>query len=148
LPIARRRRVDRVKARRYAPSVRPIVLVVDDHRDVRETIVAMLEREGFKAEQAEDATEALALAVYQPNLILVDLHMPGFDGFELCRLLKASPTTRRIPICAMTAVYGGSDDRREALAIGVDGFLRKPIDPLQLRATVLALLDRPSKLSA
>ncbi len=106
----------------------------------------MVERAGFDVMQAETGEEALRLAAQHPILIiLLDLHLPDIDGFEVCRRLRAAPATRDIRICAMTGVYTGSEDKHEALAAGADGLLRKPVDPDDLKATLDALLRTPAR---
>jgi DNA-binding response OmpR family regulator len=121
------------------------VLVVDDHRDRCDLAAAILQRGGFEVVCAENGYEALRLAEQlRPGLIVLDLHLPDIDGFEVCRRLRATAATRNTPICAMTAVSTGSDDTREALAVA-DGIVRKPIDPLKLLATVRAILTASSR---
>ena|SRR2546426_8803542 len=116
------------------------VLLVDDEPESREVLSIMLAHVGFDVVLAASGQDALHLAEKQPDLILLDLHLPRLDGFEVCRRLRALPSTRHIPICAMTALYPGSAEKHEILDAGADAFLRKPIDPAELRATLRALL--------
>jgi CheY-like chemotaxis protein len=118
----------------------PSVLLVDDEPESRDVLGIMLAHVGFDVIVAANGQDALHLAEKAPDLILLDLHLPSLDGFEVCRRLRALPSTRRIPICAMTALYAGSAEKHEILDAGADAFLRKPIDPTELRATLSALL--------
>ncbi|SRR6266542_6298140 len=118
----------------------PSVLLVDDEPESRDVIGIMLDHIGFDVVVATSGQDALRLAEKGPDLILLDLYLPSLDGFEVCRRLRALPSTRRIPICAMTALYAGSAEKHEILDAGADAFLRKPIDPTELRATLRALL--------
>ena len=84
--------------------------------------------EGYDVRTAGDAEEALAvLATFRPRLILMDLQLPGMDGLELTRRLKADPATRDIVIVALTA-YAMKGDEERARAAGCDGYVTKPID--------------------
>jgi CheY-like chemotaxis protein len=90
-------------------------------------IVILLEREGYGVIQATSAEEGLRLAAEQsPNLILMDVALPGMDGLEATRLLKSRETTSRIPVVALTAQAMKQDAERASLA-GCDGFIVKPI---------------------
>jgi two-component system, cell cycle response regulator DivK len=104
----------------------PLVLVVDDYADAREMYAAWLEVSGYRVSQAGTVTDALSLAVdHLPDAILMDLSMPGIDGLEATRRLKADPRTRHIPILAMTGHVEArvADD---AVAAGCDGLIVKP----------------------
>src|SRR6266511_2935371 len=93
----------------------PSVLLVDDEPESRDVISIMLTHVGFDVVVATSGQEALRLAANGPDLILLDLYLPGLDGFEVCRRLRALPSTRRIPICAMKALYAGSAAKHEIL---------------------------------
>jgi CheY-like chemotaxis protein len=107
-----------------------VVLIVDDQETVRELAAAILRRYlGAELDEAADGAEALArVAERRPSLILTDLLMPGLDGAELARRLKADPATADIPIIAMS----GSPNRDEAQAAGCDDFIAKPFRPREL----------------
>ncbi|MDW8202844.1 MAG: two-component system response regulator [Cyanobacteriota bacterium SKYGB_h_bin112] len=119
-----------------------IVLVVDDHPASRMTAVALLSVEGYRVLEADSGPAALR-AVYDgnPDLILLDVMMPGMDGFEVCRRLKQDEQTRLIPIVFITAL----NDRRARLRgieAGGDDFLTKPFDQLELSARVKSLVHQ------
>ncbi|MBE9127991.1 HD domain-containing phosphohydrolase [Coleofasciculus sp. LEGE 07081] len=118
----------------------PKILVVDDHSSSRMTAAALLSVEGYEVLEAESGTVALDLVVKaNPDLILLDVMMPGMDGFEVCRRLKADEQTRLIPVVFITAL----SDRRSRIAgieVGGDDFLSKPFDRLELSARVKSLV--------
>ncbi len=114
------------------------VLIVDDHPVVRSGLAAVLSSlEGFDVVGlAADGREAVREAVIRrPDVVLMDLQMPGVDGFELTRRLKAAADTRDIIIVAVTA-YAMKGDEERARAAGCDGYLAKPIDTSALPAQV------------
>lgn len=124
---------------RFDPE-RPRILVVDDHPSSRMTAVALLSVEGYDVVEAESGISALEnVAHLTPDLILLDVMMPGLDGFEVCRQLKEDEHTRLIPIIFITAL----NDRRSRLRgieAGGDDFLTKPFDQLELSARVKSLV--------
>lgn len=116
------------------------ILVVDDHPINLKLVCDLLRWEGFEVTPAKDALSALAaIAAKRPNLILLDLQMPGIDGYELARRLKKGAATRSIPIVALTAfaMKGDSEKAREA---GCDVYLTKPVDTRTLGPTLHDLL--------
>ena len=116
------------------------ILVVDDEPGNRELIEAMLSDSGYEVFLAAGGEEALALAhEKRPDLIVLDLMMPGLSGFEVCARLKMDPQTGGIPILIATALDQISDKER-ALAAGGDDFLAKPLQQAELTARVGALL--------
>jgi putative two-component system response regulator len=123
-----------------APTSRPIVLVVDDVAANRELLEAHLFDLGYDVRQARDGLEALALvANEEPDLILLDVDMPGLDGIEVCRRLKASERTRLVPVVIVTA-FQDRGTRLQGLDAGADDFLTKPIDAKELLIRCRVLL--------
>ena len=112
------------------------ILIVDDNASARETLAAMLESEEYQIELAQDGFQALQiLSQLQPDLILLDVMMPGMDGFEACRRIRATPQLAEVPIIILTAL----DDRASLLLgieSGADDFLIKPVDRYELTARV------------
>ncbi len=103
------------------------LLVVEDDPTIMSLIVILLEREGYGVIQATTAEEGISLAVEQtPDLILMDVALPGMDGLEATRLLKTREETSRIPVIAVTAQAMKQDEERAARA-GCDGFIVKPL---------------------
>jgi CheY-like chemotaxis protein len=118
------------------------VLVVDDHPLNRELAGDVLEAAGYTVLQAEDGDGLLQRVKRErPDVILLDLRLPGLDGFTLARQLKADPATRRIPVVAVTADLMPERQGR-ALAAGCDGYLRKPLDARELLEAVSRLIGR------
>jgi two-component system cell cycle response regulator DivK len=104
------------------------VLVVDDHQDSRDMLVQFLEFRGFNVFQAKDGVEAVELAKrHRPSVVLMDLQLPGIDGWEATRRLKADPTTQQMLVVAVTAhaFKHQADAAREA---GCDALIAKPYD--------------------
>lgn len=117
------------------------ILVVDDNAQNLKLVRVLLVSEGYDVHTAVDAEDALALLeTFTPRLILMDLQLPGMDGLELTRRLKADPQRRSIGILAITA-YAMKGDEVKALAAGCDGYLAKPIDIDVLSRTVQQHLE-------
>lgn len=113
-----------------------VILIVDDNPANLKLARVLLASEGYDVRTAADADEALSiLDSVRPGLILMDLQLPGMDGFELTRRLKDDPATRSIRIVAMTAYAMKGDDDR-AIHAGCDGYIAKPIDTRTLGAVV------------
>ncbi|MFW5661917.1 MAG: response regulator, partial [Oceanicaulis sp.] len=116
------------------------ILVVDDIETNRRLLEARLTAEYFEVLQAEDGHACLkAAATEHPDLILLDVMMPGLDGFQTCRKLKADPALRHIPVIMVTAL-DQRQDRIKGLEAGADEFLTKPVDDVALFARVRSLL--------
>jgi len=123
---------------------RELILVIDDNAQNLKLTRVLLLRNGYDVQTAEDAEQALAiLATHKPQLILMDLQLPGMDGFELTRRLKAHPDTRQIAIVALTA-YAMKGDAERAHAAGCDGYVTKPIDTRSLPRLIAEHLERSS----
>ena len=119
----------------------PTVMVVDDFPDNVEMYAAYLRFEGLRVLEASNGLEALEKAVTElPAVIVMDLSLPGLDGWEATRRLKADPRTRRIPIVALTghALAGSSERAKEA---GCDSFLTKPCLPEALHAEIMRFIN-------
>ena len=116
------------------------VLVVDDEQGNRKVFQAMLNAEGLAVTLAEDGMKGLeAAAAEPPDLVLLDVMMPGMTGFEVARRLKAAPATRHVPIIVVTAL-DDRESRLEGLKAGAEDFLTKPVDRVELSARVRNLL--------
>ena len=112
------------------------VLIVDDNPTNAKLVAYLMSAQGYAVDVALDAEVALArIGVVRPHLILMDLQLPGIDGLELTRRLKADAVTREIVIIAVTA-YAMKGDREKALAAGCDDYVTKPIDTRALPAVV------------
>jgi CheY-like chemotaxis protein len=105
------------------------VLLVEDNPHNRKIFSGMLTHAGFQVVEAEDGHKALAeVKRALPDLILMDLSIPGIDGWECARRIKADPRSRKVPIIALTA-HAMRGDEESALEAGCDGYLSKPISP-------------------
>jgi two-component system OmpR family response regulator len=120
----------------------PHILVVDDHRQIRESVTRYLERNGMRATAAANASEMdAALARGHYDLLVLDVMMPGEDGLSVCRRLAAE---RRLPIIMLTAL-GQETDRIVGLELGADDYLPKPFNPRELLARIKAVLRRSER---
>ncbi|SDD82778.1 response regulator transcription factor [Glycomyces harbinensis] len=119
----------------------PRVLVVDDDPALAEVVARYLRREGFEVDYAADGATGLARALSTlPDLVVLDLMMPGMDGFEVCRRLRRATA---IPVVMLTA-RGEENDRIAGLDLGADDYVTKPFSPRELAARVRAVLRRAS----
>jgi two-component system phosphate regulon response regulator PhoB len=122
------------------PSER--ILLVEDEPDIAEVLQYNLEREGFEVESARSGDTALeAVRRRAPDLVLLDLMLPGLDGLELTRLLKRDGSTARVPIVMLTA-KGEEVDRIVGLELGADDYITKPFSPREVVLRVKAVLRR------
>ena len=118
------------------------VLVVEDDRDIAALIVRYLTKAGFAAETLDTGTTVLpAVRQHPPELLILDLMLPGVSGLQICRALRAEPSTAAIPIIMLTA-RGDEADRILGLELGADDYVTKPFSPNELVARVRALLRR------
>jgi putative two-component system response regulator len=116
------------------------ILIVDDESTARAALELLLRREGFDVRSATDGESALGeCASFRPDLILLDILMPGMDGFEVCRRIKATPETRLTPVVLITGL-SATEDRIKGINAGADDFLCKPIDINELLARSRSLL--------
>ncbi|HMB22203.1 MAG: HD-GYP domain-containing protein [Chloroflexota bacterium] len=124
------------------------ILIVDDEYAGRETLQSILESEGYQLQMAENGLQAIEKAKrFLPDVILLDVMMPGMTGFETCRRIRSDPEIAEIPVVMLTAL----DDRDSlltALQAGADDFISKPFDRYELRARLLGItrLNRYKKL--
>lgn len=119
-----------------SPPIKPVVLIVDDFLDNREMYAEYLQFSGFHVLEAASGSEALEVAlVRRPDIILMDLSLPGMDGWEATRRLKADPRTKRTPVIALTG-HVLARHTQAALEAGCDGFLPKPCLPETLLAAI------------
>jgi two-component system cell cycle response regulator DivK len=119
------------------------ILLVEDNEMNRDMLSRRLARSGYEVVLAVDGGEGVAMAQAEaPDLILMDMGLPGLDGWEATRRLKAEPGTREIPVIALTA-HAMTGDRQKALSAGCDDFDTKPVDLPRLLTKIQALLQRP-----
>lgn len=126
----------------------PLVLIVDDFQDNREMYAEFLRFAGLRVEEAVNGHEALDKAgALLPDLIVMDLSLPGIDGWEATRRLKREPATKHIPVLALTghALAGYSEGARQA---GCDAFVTKPCLPEALLSEIRRMLDGPARAKA
>lgn len=118
------------------------VLVVDDEQDILELVEYNLAREGYKVLTVSTGEDALRVTRSQlPDIVVLDLMLPGVDGLEVCRLLKSGETTQHIPIVMLTA-KGDEADVVAGLELGADDYVTKPFSPRVLMARIKAVLRR------
>ena len=120
------------------------VLIVDDNPTNLKLVTYLVQAQGYEVATAGDAPTALAeLRTHRPDVILMDLQLPGIDGLELTRQIKADPATCSIAIIAVTA-YAMKGDREKALAAGCDAYVTKPIDTRALPGLIAQYAGRSS----
>lgn len=121
----------------------PKILLVEDNEMNRELLSRRLERKGYQVVMAVDGEQAVAMASSEaPDLILMDMSMPIYDGWEATRRIKAAPETRGIPVIALTA-HAMAGDREKSLEAGCDDYDTKPVEFPRLLEKMEALLNRP-----
>jgi two-component system cell cycle response regulator DivK len=112
------------------------ILVVDDHEDNRRILRDLLRSAGYEVAEATTGEDGVAAAKARtPDLILMDIQLPGIDGYEATRRIKADESLRRIPLIVVTS-YALSGDDAKALAAGADAYVAKPFSPRAMLATV------------
>ncbi|HXW82827.1 MAG TPA: response regulator transcription factor [Candidatus Binataceae bacterium] len=118
------------------------VLVVEDEADIRELVRYNIEREGFAVDEAADGAQALEkIAKRRPDLVVLDLMLPGMPGLEVCRQIRAGRDSAQLPVLILTA-KGTEVDRVLGLEMGADDYVVKPFSPRELVARIKALLRR------
>jgi two-component system cell cycle response regulator len=116
------------------------ILIVDDEADNRELLQIILKWSGFVTQSAASGEDALAKALAEPpDLMLVDIMMPGMDGYQLILRLKQKPETKHIPVIMLSAM-NDSANRKRALSTGADAYITKPIDRSELCEQVRGVL--------
>ena len=119
---------------------KPNILIVDDDEKNIRLLKAVLMSENYQTSEALNGEKAIeSIADTKPDLILLDVMMPGIDGFEVCRRLKAADETKMIPIVMVTALRE-KEHRIKAMVSGADDFLSKPVDQTELQLRVKSLL--------
>ncbi len=122
----------------------PTLLLVEDNEMNRDAISRLLERRGFSVITGENGEQGLQLCRERlPDLVLMDVGLPGIDGYEATRQIKADPRTARIPVVALTA-RALTSDREAAMAAGCDDYDTKPVDLARLVGKIHALLGTTS----
>ena len=125
-----------------------MILLVEDNEDNRAVYTTILRYYGFHVVEAPSGEEGVELArELQPGLILMDVGLPGIDGWEATRRLKSDPLTMRIPVVALTA-HALAEHRAASYAAGCDGYLAKPIEPRDVLAEVRRFLIAADRISA
>jgi PAS domain S-box-containing protein len=123
-----------------AEATHRTVLVVDDDEIKRYTVTRILEKVGFTIIEAATGAEALEHARTNPDIVILDVNLPDFDGFEVCRRLKSDPATASIIVLHLSATLVETADRVQGLESGADGYLTEPIGAAELVATVRSML--------
>jgi DNA-binding response OmpR family regulator len=121
------------------------ILVVDDEPDIVRIVTKIMESRGHEVQTAIDGPSAIAeVARSRPDVVILDLNLPGIDGFEVCRQLKGDPATRAIPVLMMTAAYVSVDDAHHGERVGADEYIIKPF----LRDILVHNVERLLRVSA
>jgi len=118
------------------------ILVIEDHEDNRRILRDLLTSAGYEPIEAVTGEEGLTLAeTHRPELILMDIQLPGMDGYETTRRIKANPALRQIPVIAVTS-YALSGDEIKAMEVGCDTYVTKPFSPRALLAKIREYLPQ------
>lgn len=119
-----------------------LIVVVEDETDIREVLVYNLEREGYRVASARDGKQGLAMIQEEkPDLVLLDLMLPGLDGLEICKIVKGDDQTKYIPII-MVSARGEESDIVIGLELGAEDYIAKPFGNRELLARINAVLRR------
>jgi len=123
-------------AKSPSAGAKGIVLIIDDHKLIRAILRRPLSTDGYSVLEANNGEEGLRLSLeHNPDVIILDIMMPGIDGFEVCRRLKSQPATKDIPVLFVTAL-SGHDQLLEGIEAGASDFLTKPVDLNEVRLRV------------
>jgi CheY-like chemotaxis protein len=118
------------------------ILIIDDHKDIRENIAEILSLDGYKTLQAEDGRKGVELAIAtKPDLIVCDIMMPELDGYGVLHLLKKNADTQDIPFVFLTAKADRSDFRK-GMDMGADDYITKPFDDFELLSAIETRLKK------
>mgnify|MGYP001485750461 CR=1 FL=1 len=125
--------------------MKPLVLIVEDEKDIVKMLEYNLQKEGYRSASLANGSEVARVAVHdQPDLILLDLMLPGMDGFEVCKELRKDTKTAAIPIIMLTA-KSQETDKIVGLEMGADDYVTKPFSPRELLARIKAVLRRSKR---
>jgi len=117
------------------------ILTVDDDPQIRDVLATILSKNGYQTEIAADGFDAgFKIREFKPGLVILDLFMPGMDGFEVCKHVKENPETSHIKILAITG-FDSIENRERIMAAGADGYLTKPVEMDTLLQRVKQLFD-------
>ncbi len=118
----------------------PLILCVDDDEGARYAMMRTLQRTGFRTLEAATGAQALQRMAERPDLVVLDVHLPDVDGFEVCRRIRADSRTSSTPILQISADFVEAEHRARGLELGADAYLTHPIEPPELIATIRSLL--------
>jgi CheY-like chemotaxis protein len=125
-------------------SVRPRVLIVDDNHAHSYALARILSKAGFEVRQAYGGRSALRIATPSLAIILLDVHMPDMNGFEVCKRLKSKPMMKHIPVVFVSSTMDEAEGRIQAKAAGAEELYKSPVDPKSFVGDILQLVARPS----
>jgi CheY-like chemotaxis protein len=121
------------------------ILLIEDNEQNRYLATFLLERRGHEVVPAADGPLGIDLAGrIRPDLILLDIQLPGIDGYAVARALKSDPATRSVPVVAVTS-YAMAGDRERSMEAGCDGYIEKPIDPETFASEIERFLGKPGR---
>ncbi|MBI1373552.1 MAG: response regulator [Phycisphaera sp.] len=139
--------MSKARGKSNGPSSKAYLLVVEDEKDLQDLLNYNLTREGFKVVCTDRGEQGLEIArQHPPDLVVLDLMLPGMDGLDVCRNLKSDPNTAHVPIVMLTA-KGEESDVVIGLEMGADDYVTKPFSPRVLIARLKAVLRRPGAAS-
>ena len=121
------------------------ILIVDDEPNVVVPIQFLMEQQGYKVMIAEKGEDALDLIYqYKPDLVLLDIMLPGIDGYEVCEIVRLNPNFRKVKLIFLTA-KGREEEIAKGLALGADAYITKPFSNTELVAKVKELLEKTNE---
>ncbi len=116
------------------------ILLVDDNENIRDALIPLLEREGFKISIAADGIEALREARETlPDILLLDIMIPKIDGYDVCRIIKNDPALKKIRIIMLTA-KGQAHEQERGKEVGADAYIVKPFSPLEVLSNIKKII--------